>query len=280
VQVLFISRLFKVPLVQRALDVSHEIRKSIYRIPILLIEKFIYKRVKLLSVNNFSMKQYCENLSGRKLPTVINYPPIDFKHFREQERDLDISEKLGINKEDKVITYMGSFFYFSGLPESINRFAKLAQRNHLVKLLLIGGGEQEEELKELVKDLDLTERVKFTGFVAYSDLPKYLSLTDVAINPLKIGKVASTAFPHKVLQYLAMNLTVVSTRLDGLVSALDGLPALIWGNDPNEVMDSAFSNLKRVRSESEKKVLYRELDHLFSPESTTQALERTLMESI
>jgi glycosyltransferase involved in cell wall biosynthesis len=279
-QALIISTIYKTPFVHRALDSSHEIRQSIFRIPILWVEKLMYRFSPLLSANNSAMRMYCENLSGRKKPSVVNYPPLDIAHFSNRNPNPDLRSHLGIAPEDSVITYMGSFFYFSGLPEVIKRFAELVPRDSSTKLLLIGGGEQEIELRKIVSDLDISERVIFTGFVSYEDLPNYLALSTVAINPLQISQVASIAFPNKVLQYLATGIPVVSTHLEGLFSAIDGIEGLAWAQTPTEVLEIALEVAETVGSGTNKSETLKVLAALFSPEAALASIEQTLNTAI
>jgi glycosyltransferase involved in cell wall biosynthesis len=275
-QALIISTIYKTPFVHRALDSSHEIRQSIFRIPILWVEKLMYRFSPLLSANNSAMRMYCENLSGRKKPSVVNYPPLDLAHFSNRIPNPELRSRLGIAPKDSVITYMGSFFYFSGLPEVIKRFAELVPRDSSTKLLLIGGGEQEIELRKIVSDLDISDQVIFTGFVSYEDLPNYLALSTVAINPLKISQVASIAFPNKVLQYLATGIPVVSTHLEGLFSAIDGIEGLAWAQTPTEVLEIALVVAENVGSGTNKSETLKVLSALFSPEAALASMEQTL----
>ena len=108
---------------------------------------------------------------------------------------------------------MGSFFYFSGLADVLQKLALMDERPVLV---LIGGGEQDAELRTMTEKLHLEDCVKFTGFVGFAELPSYLSMADVAINPMVPSMVSNKALPNKVLQYMASGLPVVTTRLDGL----------------------------------------------------------------
>jgi glycosyltransferase involved in cell wall biosynthesis len=141
---------------------------------------------------------------------------------------------------------MGSFFYFSGIPDVIRGFAKEANRGEY--LVLVGTGEQAKELRSLVNELGIQDKVLFTGLVSFSNLPGYLSIADVAINPLKPSLVSSTALPNKVLQYMASGIPVVSTRLRGLeLSFGTELPGLIFVEDPSAVASTA---LKLARTES------------------------------
>ncbi len=279
-QALIISTIYRTPFIHRALDSSHEIRESIFRLPILWIEKLMYRFSPLLSANNSAMQRYCENLAGRKKPSVVNYPPLDIAHFSNRVPDPELRKRLGIAPTDTVITYMGSFFYFSGLPEVIKRFAELVAQESATKLLLIGGGEQENELRNIVTDLGISDQVIFTGFVSYDDLPKYLALSTVGINPLEISQVASIAFPNKVLQYLATGIPVVSTRLEGLFSAIDGMEGLTWAESPTGVLEIALEIAQSGGTQANKSESQKSLAALFSPEAALASMEQTLRTAI
>jgi glycosyltransferase involved in cell wall biosynthesis len=175
---------------------------------------------------------------------------------------------------------MGSFFYFSGLPEVVKRFAELVPQGSSTKLLLIGGGEQENELRKLVVDLGISDQVVFTGFVSYNDLPEYLALSTVAINPLQISQVASIAFPNKVLQYLATGIPVVSTRLEGLFSAIDGIEGLTWAETPTRVLEIALEVAQAGGTRANKSESLKTLASLFSPEAALASMEQTLNTAI
>lgn len=229
-QVVLLAKLFGIPVIFRALDVSHKIRKSIFSPAIKAVEKYIYKNVALLSANNPAMAEYCVKLGGRTRETVVNLPPLDLSHFSKSAPDSGLRRRLGIDAGDDVVTYLGSFFYFSGLDTVIREFAAKVASFPQAKLLLIGGGEQDGELRGLVSELGLEKKVIFTGFIPYADLGKYLAMTTVAINPMRPGLVSNTAFPHKVIQYMASGLPVVSTKLTGLYKTFGNESGLTWSD--------------------------------------------------
>jgi glycosyltransferase involved in cell wall biosynthesis len=144
---------------------------------------------------------------------------------------------------------MGSFFYFSGLVTGLREFAKLAKGNSALKFLLIGGGKQDQELRNLVVELDIQRQVVFTGFIGYQDLPRYLKVGDVAVNTLESTLVANVAFPNKVLQYLAAGLPVVSTQLQGLFSVFESEKSIVWESDPASVVRRAVQFTSRELSD-------------------------------
>lgn len=238
-QSLRISKKLGIPFVFRALDVSHKIRSSPFTSLIKLAEEYIYKNADLVSANNPAMAKYCISMGANPEKTVVDLPPLDLKHFQTGSSSKAGSRtELGVGIESKVILYMGSFFYFSGLPEAIKRFAELNKGE--ADLILVGGGEQDHELRELVATLGVQDSVHFTGFVNFDNLPKYLAAADVAINPMHRSLVSNAAFPNKVIQYMATALPVVSTRLDGLELTFGDLPGLRFAEDSEAVIDEAF----------------------------------------
>ena len=239
-QTLWLARRFKVPVLFRALDVSHKIRSSILSPSIKWVEKRIYKQVELLSANNAAMADYCKDLGKRTKATTVHCPPLDLSHFQRGERDQGLRKLLGLKAEDRVLTYMGSFFYFSGLKAALTEFANLVGNDRNFKFLLIGGGEQDDELRKLVLDLGIQNQVVFTGFIAYQELPRYLKVADVAVNTLEPTLVSNVAFPNKVLQYLAAGLPIVSTKLEGLLSVFQNQRGVTWAEDAQAVVREAI----------------------------------------
>ena len=239
-QALSVSKKSGIPFVFRALDVSHKIRRSIFSPIIALAERFIYRNADWVSSNNPAMLEYVLESGGETEKAGVNFPPLDLGHFSAVRKGAgSIRAQLGIPVDAKVILYMGSFFYFSGLPEVIRSFAKEAAHDDY--LVLIGAGEQGQELEGIVNGLGIQEKVLFTGLVEFADLPRYLSIADVAINPLKPSLVSNTALPNKVLQYMASGLPVVSTRLRGLELTFGGdLSGLIFEKESPDVASSAL----------------------------------------
>jgi glycosyltransferase involved in cell wall biosynthesis len=234
----------KIPLMFRALDVSHKIRKGIFSKLIFRAESFVYRNADWVSANNPAMLDYCQSMGAEPFKSSVEWPPIDLDRFKEAMLDPQLKSRLEVPEDQKIILYMGSFFYFSGLPEVLREFSKLSTNEHLV---LIGGGEQDSELRELVEILGISRRVTFTGFIGFEELPSYLKLADVAINPMHPSLVANAAIPNKVIQYLASGLRVVSTRLMGLELTFGQSDRLSLVDSPEEVVHRALEICRQAQ---------------------------------
>lgn len=279
IQTNLIAHAGAIPVVFRALDVSHKIRKSLLSGLIKVSERLVYKGATLISANNAAMGEYCMKLGSRDSESLVNVPPLDIKHFQRMNRQEALLNSLGIGKNDIVITYMGSFFYFSGLTETIKSLAKVSTEN--IKLLIIGGGEQDSELRHLTRKLGLEKKVIFTGFIDYQELPKYFALSTVAINPMVPGLVSNTALPHKVLQYIAADLPVVSTKLDGLFRTFGQASGITWVDASTEILEVALqvardSKTFKQTTQAQKSIANR----IFGIEKSLDGIEATFHEAI
>jgi glycosyltransferase involved in cell wall biosynthesis len=224
------------------------------------------------------MADYCQELGKRIKATLVHYPPLDLSHFQNAKRDQGLRQSLGLSDTDQVLVYMGSFFYFSGLKAALKEFANLVANNRKFKFLLIGGGEQDFELRKLVQENGIQDQVVFTGFIEYRELPRYLKLADVAVTTLEPTLVANVAFPNKVLQYMAAGLPVVSTRLKGLHQTFAEDSGIAWADDAEAVIKAAIQLVDKEDVELAQIGLMQlsAVSKHFSVESAVDRFEETL----
>jgi glycosyltransferase involved in cell wall biosynthesis len=209
----------------------------------------------------------------------VNNPPLELTHFAKGNRN-EIRANLGIPEDAFVVCYMGSLFPFSGLSQVVNDFSKLADQNDY--LLIVGDGEVGPSLINEAKVLEIENKVVFTGTIDYSVLPEYLSCADVLINPFEPKLLTNIAFPHKVLQYMATGIPVVSTKLTGLYGVIGDMAGVNWVDFPNEVVAKSLSLKALTRAEVEEigKLGRDFVSQEFSKEKSLQNLVATLEESI
>jgi len=233
-QALSVAKKSGTPFVFRALDVSHKIRRSIFSPLVAMAERFIYRNADWVSANNPAMLEYCIKMGASEERSSVELPPLDLSHFDTGLLESDeLRERYKIPVGARVTLYMGSFFYFSGLPELIHAFMDTRKDNEY--LVLVGGGEQEKQLRKQVAALSMEDFVKFTGFISFDDLPGHLRMANVAVNPMHVSTVSNAAFPNKVIQYMAAGLPVVSTRLRGLVQTFGQESQLRYVDKSSEV---------------------------------------------
>ena len=277
-QALSVCKKAGIPYVFRALDVSNEIRRSPFNQLVRLAEKYIYKNSNWVSVNNSALLAHVISLGASPKFSSVIYPPLDLDKFTTtQKARNEIRASLVVPKSSKIILYMGTFFYFSGLPEVIASFSSLRPKDTF--LMLIGMGEQERQLRKQVEKMELEDTVIFTGPVAFSELRKYFSAADVAINPFRPSVVSTTALPNKVIQYMAAGIPVVSTRLKGLEATFGNVnKGMLFVDRPKDVVAAAIELLEdnivlsNLGSKNEQVVR-----RIFAHKQTTGSFEKLLL---
>jgi glycosyltransferase involved in cell wall biosynthesis/GT2 family glycosyltransferase len=274
-QTVRIAKKAGVPVIFRALDVSHLIRKGLTSQLVKLAERYVYRRATIISANNLILGDYVTNLGGRPDAPIVNYPPLDLDHFaHENRRQMRIN--MSIDQESFVATYMGSLFPFSGLLQVIADFALLSGSDD--RLLIIGGGGIENELRKKVKELSFEHKVIFTGVISYAELPNYLSVSDVLINPFESTLVTNLALPHKVLQYLATGIPTVSTKLSGLFESLGDAAGIYWVDSPANIVEEILQVKQQgVEEKSAASELGRKfVNKFFNKQTTLTEIESTI----
>ena len=237
-QTSIIAKLKGVPVVFRALDVSHELRSELSKRLVHWAERIVYKNAKAISANNLALGNYCISHNTEHIPVYVIAPPLDYEHFYQPSVVNFQRSQFSLNQKDFVLVFMGTLYEFSGLDILIKQIASHPDKSF--KLLIVGGGKDEEYLKKLVTELKVKNRVIFTGVIPYQDLPQVLRLANVAINSFVPSLVTNLAFPHKVLQYLATGIITVSTKLDGLYSSLGEKAGVMWVDTTDQVIDAAL----------------------------------------
>lgn len=104
-----------------------------------------------------------------------------------------------------LLLFVGKLRYYKGLPVLIE-----AMKEINASLLIVGTGPMETELKEMVKRLQLEEKVFFTGEVSYENLPDYFHACDIFVLP---STEKSEAFGTVLLEAMACAKPLISTEL-------------------------------------------------------------------
>ncbi|MDF2803889.1 MAG: 1,2-diacylglycerol 3-glucosyltransferase [Anaerocolumna sp.] len=111
---------------------------------------------------------------------------VDLKKFNPSlYKDEDIQAlkvEYGIKAEDKVLLYVGRISKEKNIAEIIDAMPAYMKKRPSVKFLIIGGGPEMDQLKEKVKEYDLTNQIIFTGPKPWDDIGLYYQLGDVFVS--------------------------------------------------------------------------------------------------
>lgn len=121
----------------------------------------------------------------------------------------------------------------------LRAFAAVVLQVPHAELAIAGDGPLRKELEAFTKELNLSDRVTFTG--ALPDTPKFLSELDIFVL-----SSLSEGLPISLLEAMAAGLPVVSTRAGGVDEvAIDGETAFLA--DPADAEDLAQAMIKMAK---------------------------------
>lgn len=125
-----------------------------------------------------------EVLEGYGVNAYMHVVPtgIDLRKFQreisEEEKE-ELYRKHNLNKEDKIIAYVGRIAEEKNISEIISFFPSVLQKVEDAKLLIVGGGPYIDELKHQVDKMKLEDKVIFAGMVKPEEVYKYYKLAHI-----------------------------------------------------------------------------------------------------
>jgi len=155
---------------------------------------------------------------GRGIPeqkiTVIPNA-VDIENFPANcIEDTVLKSELGLTGKT-VLGFLGSFYAYEGLEFLVNALPMILQNKPDVRLLLVGGGPEEQKLKQLVQQLGLQDTVIFTGRVPHEQVQRYYGLIDLLIFPRMSMRLTDLVTPLKPLEAMAQNKVVLASDVGG-----------------------------------------------------------------
>ena len=216
IQTIQIAKELKIPVVYRLLDISH----GLVKIPIAknLAKKYenkvLLNSIKVLATTP-DLSRYAIEMGAKKESVESFHLGINTRDFKPLEKDMVFAKSLGISNVDNVIVFIGTIYPFAGLIELVSDFEKIEEQNPNTKLLIVGGGPSYNKLQKLVNKKKLESKIILTNFKPQKEIPKYISLADICINPFQINYLTNRILPTKILEYFACGKPVLSTPLAG-----------------------------------------------------------------
>lgn len=154
------------------------------------------------------------------LAKIINQMEIDSNKVTVLRNAVDISrfkpiknvsmrKEYNIKENEILILFIGHLEPFKGIFELLNAFKKIIKKN--VKLIIIGEGHSENEVKEIVSKYNLTDKIIFTGKVSPNVIQNYYQMADIFTLPSY-----TEGLPLVVIEAMACGLPVIVSNVGGI----------------------------------------------------------------
>jgi len=146
---------------------------------------------------------------------------VDIERFKPvSQRHPRLEAELGLAGH-AVLGFCGSFYAYEGLDLLVRALPAILQRRPDVRLLLVGGGPEEQAIRALVQQLGLGAQVVLTGRVPNQVIDDYYSLIDVLVLPRKRMRLTELVTPLKPLEAMAQCVPVLASDVGGHQELID-----------------------------------------------------------
>jgi glycosyltransferase involved in cell wall biosynthesis len=122
-------------------------------------------------------------------------------------------------EDEYVVAYVGSFGPHRGLETAIEAFPAVVENVPNPRLLLVGSAGEDaydQRLRDLAVDSGVEERIEFTGWIDFEDVPAYIAAIDACFILHNDNPHTATTVPHKLFQHMALRRPVVVTGVGPL----------------------------------------------------------------
>lgn len=232
-----LAAIFRLPLLLEINDATFVVRVR----PLLLkplarwMERRIFNQATaILAISSgFKAKIVASGVPSRKVSLLPNgTDPAVFDPSRFDGRS--VREGCGLGK-GVTIGYVGRFARWHRISSFISSLPEIFARYPGVRCLLVGDGPARNSCEKLVKSLNLSGKVVFTGRVLPEDLPQYIAAMDITVIPSSNDYCS----PIKLFQYMAMSRAIAAARTGPIKEIVrDGIDGLLaTPNDLSQLRD-------------------------------------------
>lgn len=156
-------------------------------------------------------------------PEVIRNLPLELKKAKESFRD-----KLNLPADKKIVIYQGAVNLGRGIEDLLAAAHYLPE----VYIVIAGTGDLLESLKQKFGKTKYSDRIRFTGRLAYDQLSEYTRSADLGVSlERNMGLNYYYALPNKLFDY-------IQARIPVLVSALPEMEKIVRQYRAGEILRS------------------------------------------
>ena len=173
---------------------------------------------------------------GHKLPKhIVIYNGFDEKHFTISKTRESIRKFYRFSENDIIIGIVGRLVQQKGHKYLFEAVKKVEEKYSGIKLLVVGNGPEESQLKELARSLGL-EAVFLSGRY---DIPELMKSMDIYVQSSR-----SESFGISILEAMFSGLPVVATNRGGIPELVrDGETGILLPSQNPELISEAIIRL-------------------------------------
>lgn len=153
-------------------------------------------------------------IPAEKVTVVPNAVPDDMFELAASDKVMEVRARFGL-ADAKIIGFFGSFFEWEGIDLLVRAMPVVLATHPNAKLLLVGGGRQEQTLRRLAAQDGLEDSVVFAGRINHDDMRSFYGAADVMAYPRLAHRLTEMVTPLKPLEAMAQRRPVVASDVGG-----------------------------------------------------------------
>ncbi len=159
---------------------------------------------------------------------------VNAERFRMQPRDSQLAAQLGLNDEI-VLGFIGSLYRYEGIAWMVRAAGKLRRDGISFQILIVGQGEEMQEVQTAIQESGMQDRFKAVGQVPHDQVQRYYSLMDVMVYPRRSVRLTELTTPLKPLEAMAQGKAVLASDVGGIRELVEPqVPCLLFKADNAE----------------------------------------------
>lgn len=227
-------------------DISKRRSKKVF--DMLFGSRILNDADKILALNETEAKK-CKEMGADSSNIEIIPNGINLTEYRNLPRRGEFREKYGLNRNEKIVLYIGRIDKSKGLDLLVKAFAGISKELDDLKLVIVGPDDGYlPTLQELINQLKINDKIIFTDFI--SDKDKISAYVDagVFVTPSFYG------FPLTFLEAMACGVPIITTNKGDFIEGIDNGVGFVVQYDKIKLENALF----KVLTDDELKYRFKE----------------------
>lgn len=212
-----------------------------YPIPFKQLENWVLQTSQFAFPVSQSVERVLKEKNYQNLSTVLPLA-IDPTLYTPNLQSSKLADQWRTRDDEVILGYLGRIVREKGLRTLLLALSRILDLPW--KLVMVGSGAYEIELKAFAEELRLNHRIMFLGYVPHLDAPRYLSAFDALIIPSETQPNWKEQFGRVIIEAIACGTPVIgsnSGEIPYLIKATGG--GLVFPEGEPEPLANQLSQL-------------------------------------
>lgn len=198
------------------------------------LSKYIWKKATAVVANSQKLQQLALQTAPTQAISVV-YNGVDTEEFSPSANTNEDSAPLTLISTSRLIAR-------KGIHHLVDATIELLKQSKPIKLLVIGSGDMEQELRDRVQASGYAADIAFVGAVTHNELPQWYKKADVFVLPSQ-----NEGMSNSMLEAMASGLAIVATNTGGTQELLSSDNSILLETGSAEDIQHAISTIIQDR---------------------------------